>query len=266
MDTPTNEEAKQAEAEMVEAIGEKPKVVRPVKAVPTPPANIYERMAQVTGAMERLAKEGMNQQQGYKFVRIEDVVDALRPHLHKAGLFLQWDTVGYELHETKTAKGYPAWLCKLVTRLTIYAKDGDMLDCGQTFAMAIDSGDKAVTKAETSARKYSLIKAFNLSTGDDLEDDANDKDPGGKKAPAKGGGKQQRLIPGQDRKLGIARLMVTLNKLAKHDPDRAERLLNDDMRHDWLEEQFGVRSLNDLDDKQFADLLTTVEKALKHYE
>src|SRR5215469_11977165 len=132
-------------------------------AVIHPPVmSLYERIGNVTAAIERLKKEGVNQGQGYKFVKIEDVVDALRPLLARNGLFLQWDTVGYELIETKTSKGYPAWLCKLVTRLTIYDDYGAMLDCGQTFAMAIDSGDKAVTKAETSARKYSLIKAFNL--------------------------------------------------------------------------------------------------------
>ena len=230
-----------------------------------PPAlTIYERIERVTGVLARLKKEGENQAQGYKFVKIEDVVDTLRPLLNEQGLFLQWDTVGYELIETKTAKGYPAWLCKLVTRLTIYDTSGDILDCGQTFAMAIDSGDKAVTKAETSARKYSLIKAFNLSTGDDLEDDSGDKKPeeGGGKKP-----KQQRLVPGKDRKTGIARLMVTLHTLAKYDPERAERLLDEQKLHDFLAENFdGIRSLNDLSDDQFSHLLGTVEKALAALE
>jgi len=263
MDTPDHEAPKEKDPAEIVPIDRPKSLKRP----PPTLGSVYQRVARVAAAMERLAKEGQNQAQGYKFVRVEDVVDTLRPLLAENGLFLQWHTAGYELLETKTAKGYPAWLCKLVTTLTIYTDTGEMLTCGQTFAMAIDSGDKAVTKAETSARKYSLIKAFNLSTGDDLEDDAGDKEPGGKKpAPKPRAGQQQRLIPGQDRKLGIARLMVTLNKLAKHDLARAHRLLDDDARHNFLDETFGVRSLNDLDDTQFAHLLASVEGALKQYE
>jgi len=127
-------------------------------------ASLFAKLARVMGKLERLPKRGHNDHFGYDFVTIADVADAVRKALAEEGVafFASMDGLAQENHKT-------------VADFTFTFADGQT---GATWTCpwkgeAMDTQDKGIAKAATSAEKYFLLKTLILSTGDEEDADGN---------------------------------------------------------------------------------------------
>lgn len=140
--------------------------------VPSAPArSLVRKLAEVKGAVDRIAKNGHNDHFNYDFATESDIAAAVRKEMADRRLVMfpnvtktEWEKVPRKNGETK--------LCTLTVEFTI--EDGDS---GETRKFTIlgqgeDSMDKATYKAMTGAEKYALLKLFMIPTGDDPEKDA----------------------------------------------------------------------------------------------
>lgn len=142
---------------------------------------------------------------------------------------------------------------------------GNSLDLGTWPGMALDSGDKALTKAITSAKKYALMVTFLLSTGVDLEDDGEADKPATRQPRGKQTDDEQ--PPGEytdaQRKADYRKFFAALKNYAILEPEEAAKFSDDDKREDTLLKAFNVRSMNQLDRKQVLSLINTVNKRIE---
>jgi hypothetical protein len=248
---------------------------------------IAAKLAWITGQMERIPKHGRNEQQGYAFAREADIVDYVRPYLALQNLALMWDTEQCTLFETKTAAGRPSMRCELTVHLAAW--DGDTpsaqpVSLGRFPGLAIDSGDKAVTKALTSAKKYAYMLTFHLSTGEDLEDDRAEDRSKPKPAAAAAGTADTTKVTRLPRPRSSA---TNENKQVDPERERVKRKIfaligeyaivapeagmalaeefNDPKRrhdHDLLDRMYGKRSLHELTSEQLSDFVGKLERRI----
>ncbi len=146
--------------------------------------SLVRKLAEVKGAIDRIAKNGHNDHFGYDFATESDITSAVRKEMADRHLIMfpnvtntAWEKVPRKNGETK--------LCTLTVEFTV--EDGDS---GETRKFTIlgqgeDSMDKATYKAMTGAEKYALLKLFMIPTGDDPErDGANRYTPARNDAPS----------------------------------------------------------------------------------
>ncbi len=133
-----------------------------------PVRSLVKKLAEVKGAVDRIAKNGHNDHFNYDFATESDIAAAVRKEMADRHLVMfpnvtktEWEKVPRKNGETK--------LCTLTVEFTV--EDGDS---GETRRFTIlgqgeDSMDKATYKAMTGAEKYALLKLFMIPTGDDPE-------------------------------------------------------------------------------------------------
>lgn len=132
--------------------------------------NIFKAINEVMKELEPIAKGRKNEQQGYMFRGVDDVMNALSPLLTKHGIFPSivdtQDVCKDEVVSAKGTKGY-----HYVRRYTIrfYATDGSFVDV-KSDGEAIDYGDKASNKAASVAYREAMFKTFVIPfENDDIE-------------------------------------------------------------------------------------------------
>lgn len=141
------------------------------------PAILFAKLAKIMGTLKRLGKSGHNQLQRYDFVTDADVLDTLRPLLSESNIALFSSMVDKDLRDAgKTEKGAPKTHAVITFQFTLCCGDTGVTYTSNWTGEAIDSGDKSISKAATSALKYWLLKTFMLSTGDP-SDDADNESP-----------------------------------------------------------------------------------------
>lgn len=189
----------------------------------------------------RLAEEGIsksrdNQQQGYKFRGIDEVLNALSAIISSEKLVIIPHVQSREVTERQTKSG--GALFSVVVRVDytfISAEDGSREVVGPFDGEAMDSADKATNKAMSAAYKYMAIQTFCIPTEGDNDADATthevapvaaDRRP----SPANPPAGQQRTVtnPATGRQI---------------DPNNAKN-----SRDKWTRFQERVRSFTDLDE------------------
>jgi hypothetical protein len=118
-----------------------------------------------------VAKTGRNDFHNYAYATEADVVDSVRPHMIENDLMLipHVDTVNHDAHGNTN----------IIVNYRLYHVSGDFIE----FNIAASGndrnksgvGDKGIYKALTGASKYAMLKLFSLATGDDPENDHNQK-------------------------------------------------------------------------------------------
>lgn len=124
---------------------------------------IYAAISEAMADISAIGKDKYNQQQGFKFRGIDDVMNALKPILTKNKIF----TVPQVLEQTReikvTAKGGELRYSLLKIAFRFYATDGSFIEA-VTLGEGMDSGDKASNKAMAIAYKYALFQVFCIPT------------------------------------------------------------------------------------------------------
>lgn len=133
--------------------------------------NIYSAIAEVMTNVNAISKGRKNQQQGFAFRGIDDVMNELHPIMAAAGLFVVPTVMHEERSQGTTSRGGSMFYTRLTIKFTFYAQDGSSLDA-VVIGEAMDSGDKASNKALSIGLKYALLQVFCIPTEDDKDPDA----------------------------------------------------------------------------------------------
>lgn len=132
---------------------------------------IYAAISAAMADISAIAKDKYNQQQGFKFRGIDDVMNALKPILTKNKIF----TVPQVLEQTReskvTTKGGELRYSLLKIAVRFYTTDGSFVEA-VTLGEGMDSGDKASNKAMAIAYKYALFQVFCIPTEETTDPDS----------------------------------------------------------------------------------------------
>jgi hypothetical protein len=153
---------------------------------------IFEAISNVMAEIGAIGKEKKNQQQGFMYRGIDDVMNALQPALVKHKVFIAPEVVK-EIREERTNKnGTLMFYTRLDMEFRFYTVDGSYITT-KVLGEAMDSGDKATNKAMSIAYKYACFQVFCIPTEEMIDPDAevhtpapkNNKTPNPDKQPEK---------------------------------------------------------------------------------
>lgn len=135
--------------------------------------NIHQTLNAVQAklAKEGVAKDRRNEQQKYAFRGIDEIFNALAPIMASEKLSILPSYSDRQVEARLTASGGTIYNVSLVGQFRFIAEDGSEL-IAQTFGEAMDSGDKATSKAMSAALKYAVLQTFCIPTEGDNDTDA----------------------------------------------------------------------------------------------
>ena len=153
---------------------------------------IFKKIIEVMADINAIGKDRRNQQQGFQFRGIDDVMNELHSSLAKCGVFVLPNVLEETRTTGKTARGGDMFYTRLKIKFGFYAEDGSHVDA-VVIGEAMDTGDKASNKALSVGLKYALLQVFCIPTEDEKDPDAQSPEPQAgsmkpapaKKAPAK---------------------------------------------------------------------------------
>ncbi|MEW8481871.1 MAG: ERF family protein [Candidatus Thiodiazotropha endolucinida] len=137
------------------------------------PLNVYQRVNEVRKEVEYIKKDAIVQ--GYSAVTHDMVTARLRDSLIKHGLLVVPSVLSSEVIQTQTANGKPKIRYQAKYEMAVI-NIANPSDCMVMIieSHADDQGDKAPGKGISYAKKYALLKLFDLETGDNDESRVED--------------------------------------------------------------------------------------------
>ncbi len=124
----------------------------------------------IEGVMADLSKIGIgkdktNQQQGFKYRGVDDVMNELSALLPKHGLLILPRVIEYSCVERVSASNKPLFYTILKVEYDfVSSEDASKHTVGPMIGEAMDSGDKSANKAMAIAYKYVCFQAFCIPT------------------------------------------------------------------------------------------------------
>lgn len=141
--------------------------------------NIYQTINAVMGDVGAIGKEKRNQQQGFMYRGVDDVMNALNPAFIKYHLFIVPEVLEQRREERQSAKGGNLIYSVCRVKYTFYAEDGSSIEA-VVVGEGMDSGDKASNKALAVAFKYACFQVFCIPTEEMKDPDADSHEVKGK--------------------------------------------------------------------------------------
>jgi hypothetical protein len=125
-----------------------------------------------------IAKDKTNQQQGFKYRGVDQVMNELSVLLPKHGLLILPRVTKYSCVERMSASNKPLFYTILEVEYDFIAsEDGSTKVVGPMIGEAMDSGDKSANKAMAIAYKYACFQAFCIPTEAVTDPDAEIHEP-----------------------------------------------------------------------------------------
>ena len=137
---------------------------------------IYKKIIEVMADINAIGKDRRNQQQGFQFRGIDDVMNELHSSLAKCGVFVLPNVLEETRTTGKTARGGDMFYTRLKIKFGFYAEDGSHVDA-VVIGEAMDTGDKASNKALSIGLKYAMLQVFCIPTEDEKDPDAVSPQP-----------------------------------------------------------------------------------------
>jgi hypothetical protein len=149
--------------------------------------NIFQKMAAITAELKAVEKDltvQTTKTSSYKAVSERGILDAVKPLEEKYGVYsypvsrevlesnlIQNESVYEDRNGSKTTTPKTSYMTRIKTVYRFVNVDNkeDWIET-TTFAEGIDSQDKGSGKAMTYADKYALMKAYKISTGEDVDE------------------------------------------------------------------------------------------------
>lgn len=128
-------------------------------------------MLNIMSDVDAIKKEKKNQQQGFMFRGIDDMMNSLHGLFAKHGVFIIPIVESYDVKERPTKSGGINYFTHAVITFNFTAQDGSFISI-KNVGEAMDSGDKGMNKAMSIALKYALMQAFLIPTEDIADPDA----------------------------------------------------------------------------------------------
>lgn len=124
---------------------------------------ITKCLCAITAEIGSIGKTKKNQQQGYQFRGIDDLMNVLHPLFAKYGVIVVPEVLDSTREERVTAKG--AALVSAILRIKYHftAMDGSEI-CATVIGEGMDTADKASNKALAVAYKYACFQVFCIPT------------------------------------------------------------------------------------------------------
>lgn len=138
--------------------------------------NIYESITSIMQEGYAITKDKKNQQQGFKYRGIDDVMNTFFPLLSKHKVFCVPEVLECSREERQTNKGGNLIYSILRTKYTFYAEDGSYVSA-VVIGEGMDSGDKASNKALAIGMKYAMFQVFCIPTEEMIDPDATTPEP-----------------------------------------------------------------------------------------
>lgn len=132
---------------------------------------IYKALAAVNKSINAIGKDRTNQQQGFKYRGIDDVMNELHSLFAANEIIILQTVNSVEVTERTNAKGTALFYVRINATYQFTHSDGSHADI-TVYGEAMDSGDKATTKAMSIALKYALLQMFLIPTEEDKDPDA----------------------------------------------------------------------------------------------
>lgn len=123
-----------------------------------------------------IGKERKNQQQGFMFRGIEQVMNTMKPVLEDHGIFIVPEVLETQREERTTIKGGNLIYTMHKIKFHFTATDGSEV-CAITVGEAMDSADKSSNKAMSVAFKYACFQIFCIPTEEMAKDDPDNYYP-----------------------------------------------------------------------------------------
>ncbi|MHB1651414.1 MAG: ERF family protein [Desulfitobacteriaceae bacterium] len=132
---------------------------------------IAAKLLEVMQGVGYLQKDKENKEQHYKYLSTEHTLEKINEELLKQKLVTRSEYQVTESKEKPTKNGAIWQLVTVSCTLTVLDVESDEVLVNVAYGSGTDSGDKAVAKAQTMARKYAWLAALNIPVGDDPEED-----------------------------------------------------------------------------------------------
>lgn len=137
---------------------------------------IFKKIIEVMADINAIGKDRRNQQQGFQFRGIDDVMNELHSSLAKCGVFVLPNVLEETRTTGKTSRGGDMFYTRLKIDFGFYAEDGSHVDA-VVIGEAMDTGDKASNKALSIGLKYAMLQVFCIPTEDEKDPDAVSPQP-----------------------------------------------------------------------------------------
>ena len=137
---------------------------------------IYKAISRAMAEIGAIGKDKRNQQQGFQYRGIDDVMNALYPVLSKNGLFLAPEVLEHQREERQTKSGSNLIYSVMKIKYTLYAEDGSNVSA-TVIGEGMDSADKSSNKAMSVAMKYAMFQLFCIPTEEMIDPDAYSPEP-----------------------------------------------------------------------------------------
>lgn len=132
---------------------------------------IAAALASAQAKFHLVGKSGSNAAQGYAYAALDDYIVATRAHMAEHGLAITSTVVAIADLEPRATRGGAVLYVRRATVITrLIHSSGEWIEA-EAYGEGMDSGDKAVYKAITGARKYGVASLLGLATTDDPEVD-----------------------------------------------------------------------------------------------
>jgi hypothetical protein len=138
------------------------------------PTNKFQVLTGISSVIAAFAEHGIaksqkNEQQGFAYRGIDDVLNRMAHHLVKANLVIVPNVVNRDVQERLNSRGNPLFYVTLTVEYSIMSTiDGSMVKV-TTVGEAMDSGDKATNKALSAAYKYMAFQTFAIPISEDAD-------------------------------------------------------------------------------------------------
>lgn len=143
---------------------------------------VFEAWSNVMSEVQSISKDSRNSQQGFNFRGIDAVMNTVGPVLRKHGVIVVPMAQKADAERYTTKNGGQMVNRTVEMGFTVYGPRGDHFN-GIAFGEAADSGDKAMTKAESVALRTFLLQSLMIPT-DDPDPDAESHERSAAAAPA----------------------------------------------------------------------------------
>lgn len=143
---------------------------------------IFEALCDVMTEIEAVTKSKTNAQQNYKYRSIDDVYNMIQPIFGKHKIFILPKVIEIKEEERQSKSGGVLYYTTLTIDYSFYASDGSSVTT-TAVGKAMDSGDKSLDKAKSSAMKYLLLQMFVIPTEEDKDIERDNPEPKEKPQP-----------------------------------------------------------------------------------
>lgn len=140
---------------------------------------LHKKIAEISAAISHVEKKGRNDFHKYDYAQAADVYAAVRDEFSARGVTVVPAITSCDIRENGKNK-----MVSVAMEITLTDSESGEQMVVPWHGVGEDAGDKAIYKALTGSLKYFYIQLLSLPTGDDPEDDAQDRRRSRSAAPA----------------------------------------------------------------------------------